>query len=229
MSEETKGVLSPRQVEARLAYYKGNIRKSDICANSHKPGGGETCAVSDLERLVEDGQKFGAIYADPPWQYSNQGTRAATNNHYETMTIEEIAALPIKKLTADKAHLHLWTTNGFLPRCFEILEAWDFEYKGVFVWVKNKMGIGNYWRVSHEFLVLGVKGNLPFYEKNQMSWLISDRTKHSMKPEEVATIVEKNDPCLTGRLLSWNSPLLAVWDEFKFVLFFNRTFGQYPH
>jgi N6-adenosine-specific RNA methylase IME4 len=149
-------------------------------------------AVLDLSLL--SGKKFGTIYADPPWAYSNQGTRASTNNHYDTMNIEEIANLPIKELAADKSHLHLWTTNAFLFECPKILESWGFEYKGVFVWIKPQMGIGNYWRVSHEFLILGVRGGLTFLDHSQMSWVSFPRSGHSKKPEEVASIIEKVSP-----------------------------------
>jgi hypothetical protein len=38
----------------------------------------ETCAVSDLQNLLGTGRKFGTIYADPPWPYSNQATRASS-------------------------------------------------------------------------------------------------------------------------------------------------------
>jgi hypothetical protein len=44
--------------------------------------------VRDLHKLIADGRKFSTFYADPPWRYDNQGTRAATNNHYPTMTVE---------------------------------------------------------------------------------------------------------------------------------------------
>lgn len=154
----------------------------------------ETCAESDLQRLVDAGQKFGTIYADPPWSYSNQATRASTDNHYDTMSVEEIAALPIKQLSAENAHLHLWTTNAFLFESKSIVEAWGFEYKSCFIWVKPQMGIGNYWRVSHEFMLFGVKGKAPFMDRGQKSWVIEDRTRHSSKPESIAITVEKTSP-----------------------------------
>ena len=154
----------------------------------------ETCAVSDLQTLIDSGKKFGTIYADPPWPYQNQATRSATDNFYDTMTLEDIAALPVPQLTADRAHLHLWTTNGFLFESKAILEAWGFEYKSCFVWCKPQMGIGNYWRVSHEFMLLGVKGGLVFADHGQMSWLRHDRIGHSRKPEEVRRTIEKVSP-----------------------------------
>ncbi len=154
----------------------------------------DTCAVSDLQTLIDSGKKFGTIYADPPWPYGNQATRASTDNHYPTMTLDDIAALPVSQLTAEQAHLHLWTTNGFLFESKAIIEAWGFEYKSCFVWIKPQMGIGNYWRLSHEFLLLGVKGKLTFSEHNEMSWLEHDRIGHSCKPEVVREIIERVSP-----------------------------------
>lgn len=103
--------------------------------------------------------RFGIIYADPPWQYGNQSTRASTDNHYDTMSVDDICEMPVADHVADNAHLHLWTTNAFLFDAKRVMDAWGFEYRSVFVWVKPQMGIGNYWRVSHEFLLLGIRGN----------------------------------------------------------------------
>lgn len=148
--------------------------------------------VASLDEL--SGQKFGTIYADPPWQYGNQATRASTDNHYDTMTVANIAAMPVASLVADDAHLHLWTTNGFLFEAKEIIEAWGFTYKSCFVWVKTQMGIGNYWRVSHEFLLLGVRGSAPFAAKDEKSWGEYRRGKHSAKPEEIRHSIERCSP-----------------------------------
>jgi N6-adenosine-specific RNA methylase IME4 len=145
----------------------------------------------DLGRLIATGQRFATIYADPPWQYDNQATRAAASNHYPTLTLEQIAAEPIAQLAADNCHLHLWTTNGFLPAAFSVIEAWGFEYKSCFVWVKPTLGIGNYWRVSHELLLFAIKGNLPFRDRGQRSWLELERQGHSRKPEAIRTLIEK--------------------------------------
>lgn len=154
----------------------------------------ESSVIKNLYTLVKQKKQFGCIYADPPWKYGNQGTRASTDNHYQTMTVEEIAAEPVAQLSADNCHLHLWTTNGFLFEAREIMEAWGFKYKSAFVWVKPQMGMGNYWRLSHEFMLLGVKGSLPFREHNLMSWIEADRTKHSRKPRVVREMIERASP-----------------------------------
>ena len=142
-----------------------------------------------------NGQKFGTIYADPPWQYGNQSTRASTDSHYGTMPLEEICDLPVESITADDAHLHLWTTNAFLFDAKQVMEAWGFEYRSCFVWVKPQIGIGNYWRVSHEFLLLGIRGDAKrFNDKSLRSWGEFDRTRHSAKPEKIREYIELASP-----------------------------------
>jgi hypothetical protein len=86
-----------------------------------------------LEQLIDAGKTFACIYADPPWAYGNQGTRAATNNHYPTLTVAEICAEPVVRLAAENAHLHLWTTNGFHREAFDVLDAWGFTYKSCLI------------------------------------------------------------------------------------------------
>jgi N6-adenosine-specific RNA methylase IME4 len=174
--------------------------------------------TDDLSTLA--GQKFGTIYADPPWAYGNQGTRAATGNHYGTMSISEICELPVKELTADAAHLHLWTTNSFLRESFELIDAWGFEYKSCAVWVKPQMGIGNYVRVSHEFLMIAVKGDCKsFKKKNVMSWFEHGRTKHSAKPDYWRKVIEENSP--TPRLELFGREQVPNW-----TVFGNQINGQ---
>ena len=154
---------------------------------------GDGRIVRDLRELTDDGQ-YGCIYADPPWPYQNQGTRAATSNHYRSMSLEEIAALPIEKLAADAAHLHLWTTNAFAREALDLIVAWGFVPKSCLVWVKPQMGLGNYWRVAHEFLVLGVRGELCFADRSRRSWIEAPRTRHSAKPDEIRKLVEQVSP-----------------------------------
>lgn len=158
---------------------------------------GMSCTTDDLHELVRQGVKFGTIYADPPWPYDNQGTRAATGNHYGTETVEWMSDpenMPIEALSEDASHLHLWTTNAFLRDAFGLIDAWGFKYKSCFVWCKPQMGIGNYWRVSHEFLLLGVRGGATFADKSLMSWREMSRGKHSEKPEAVRLMIESASP-----------------------------------
>ena len=211
----------------RRWYYGIENKKRIINDPPTKKTNYETCAVSDLYELIKRGKKFSTIYADPPWKYSNQATRSATSNHYDTMTVEDISNLPIPEFTTENAHLHLWTTNAFLFDAKTIIEAWGFEYKSCFVWVKPQMGIGNYWRVSHEFLLFGLKGKQPFLDRGQKSWRELNRTKHSKKPEDVALTIEKVSPGpwieLFGRKTRDN---WTVWgNEIERDLFNKSAFG----
>jgi len=150
--------------------------------------------VASLRELVAAEFKFGTIYADPPWDYSNRASRGAARKHYRTMSFAQIKNEPVADLAAERAHLHLWTTNGFLREALELIQAWGFTYKSCFVWVKPDMGCGNYWRVSHEFLLLGVRGGLPFRNHSQRSWLSARRMEHSRKPGHVRMLVEQVSP-----------------------------------
>jgi len=177
--------------DALLKWWKSRQVEGEVVRNAV---GVDDCVLTDdLSTLA--GQKFGTIYADPPWAYGNQGTRASTGNHYGTMSIAEICNMPIKELTADAAHLHLWTTNSFLRESFDVIDAWGFEYKSCAVWVKPQMGIGNYVRVSHEFLMIAVKGDCKsFKKKNVLSWFELPRGKHSAKPDYWRRVIEENSP-----------------------------------
>lgn len=178
--------LSTRALRAEV----GKLRNA--AAIGAAPASADTCTITDLHALAAAGRKFGCIYADPPWLYDNQGTRAATGNHYGGMTVDELCALPVPALAADDAHLHLWTTNAFLFECPRIFAAWGFEFRSSLVWVKPQMGIGNYWRNSHEILLTAIRGDAKrFNDHSMMSWLECDRGAHSAKPEQVRAMLER--------------------------------------
>ena len=147
--------------------------------------------VDNYDELLKRKERFATIYADPPWPYQNQATRASTNCHYPTMSMEQILAEPVSKLADTNATLHLWVTSSFFQEGFEVLKAWGFEYKSSFIWVKPQIGLGNYWRIAHEIMLLGVRGKASFADKSQRSWLELDRLSHSEKPEEIRSLIEK--------------------------------------
>jgi N6-adenosine-specific RNA methylase IME4 len=181
-------VLENERVTTNILRAAGKIEQRAEAQRSEKEGG---CTVQHLKDLVAAGRKFGCIYADPPWLYDNQSTRAATSNHYGGMTVAELCELPIRELAEDDAHLHLWTTNAFIFECPKIFDAWGFEFRSSFIWVKPQMGIGNYWRNSHEFLLTAIRGDAKrFNDRSLKSWMECDRGRHSAKPERVRELVE---------------------------------------
>jgi len=62
--------------------------------------------------------RYRTIVADPPWAYKTRmrgnmtkgEMRSVDFNEYPTMSIDEIAAMPVKELAENDAHLYLWTT-----------------------------------------------------------------------------------------------------------------------
>lgn len=150
--------------------------------------------VKDLSQLAEYESRFSTIYADPPWTYHNVSSRAAAINHYPTMSLQQIGSLPVRKLAAENSHLHLWATVPLLPDALSVMEEWGFRYKSSFVWVKDKLGMGNYWRVSHEILLFGVRGKLRFLDHSVPSWMRCRRTVHSRKPESIRLLIERVSP-----------------------------------
>jgi N6-adenosine-specific RNA methylase IME4 len=175
------------------------LAKRETAAETHDPPDRSSAALfSTLPEIILTGQKFVCVYGDPPWRYGNQATRAATDDHYPTMTVEQICREPIAELAAEKAALFLWTTTSFLRESLAVIDAWGFTYKTNMVWVKRQIGIGNYVRVSHEHLMIATRGGLRTAGRNQRSTvdtaIEADRTAHSAKPDCFRAIVENLCP-----------------------------------
>ena len=78
---------------------------------------------------------YSIIYADPPWQYQRSKVQGAAENHYPTIGIDELCALPVADLAAPDSALFLWATFPQLPEALRLIKAWGFQYKSVaFVW-----------------------------------------------------------------------------------------------
>lgn len=150
--------------------------------------------ISELWQLVESGRRFGTVYCDPPWQYEKSGKKGAARDHYDCMSIYDIAEIPVGSLAKSKSHLHLWTTTSFLPKALWLMDHWGFEYRSQMIWCKPNLGTGNYYRVSHEILLLGAKGRLVFDNHSIKSWQIADRGRHSEKPDVFRRLVETTSP-----------------------------------
>jgi len=101
-----------------------------------------------------------------------------------------------------------------LPVAFDVIEAWGFEYRSCFVWVKPQMGDGTFWRVSHEFLLFGVRGSCPFENTSVKSWLELPGTEHSSKPNEVRQLIELVSPGPYLELYAQQRPTKPCWTAY---------------
>ena len=87
---------------------------------------------------MEAAKKYAVLYADPPWHYDMKRGNGVAENHYPTMSIEEICALPVEGLAAKDSALFLWATFPQLNEAFRVMEAWGFRYKTLaFLWLKQ--------------------------------------------------------------------------------------------
>jgi N6-adenosine-specific RNA methylase IME4 len=150
------------------------------------------------ESAVLSGQ-YPIILADPPWKYENPpmgGGNRSIENQYPTMTLEEICALPVADICMDDALLYLWATAPKLAECVQVIEAWGFEYRTNFVWVKDKIGMGYHARSQHELLLVAKKGKIPPppVEARVSSVIYADRTEHSVKPAAFHELIESMYP-----------------------------------
>jgi N6-adenosine-specific RNA methylase IME4 len=77
---------------------------------------------------------------DAPWSfkvYSGKGKERSAERYYDTMSLEEIEALPIQQLAAEDCALFMWMVWPELKGALSLIEKWGFEYKtAAFVWVK---------------------------------------------------------------------------------------------
>lgn len=162
--------------------------------------------------------RYPIIYADPPWRYENPpmgGTNRSIENHYPTMTLEEICAMPVADLATDDAMLYLWATAPKLAECLQVITAWGFEYRTNLVWDKEVIGMGYHARNQHEILLVAKRGNIPPPEagKQPSSVHREKRGEHSAKPDFYYEMIEAAYPQLPKIELFCRSPRdgWAVW------------------
>ncbi len=149
------------------------------------------------EDIFTTEKRYEIIYADPPWKYhtySEKGQGRGAEQHYPTMSLEEIKALPVPKICKKDAVLLLWVTSPCLLQGIELLSAWGFSYKTVaFTWMKQCKksdnlftGMGYYTRANAEYCLLGTRGKpLPRVSHSVSSAVLSHIERHSKKPDEV--------------------------------------------
>jgi N6-adenosine-specific RNA methylase IME4 len=152
--------------------------------------------------------RFGTLLADPPWRFQNRTGKMAPEhrrlNRYTTMTLEEIASLPVAEFSADTSHLYLWVPNALLLEGLQVMKAWGFAYKTNLVWHKVRKdggpdgrGVGFYFRNVTELVLFGVKGKKARTRapgRRQVNFIKSMKREHSRKPDELYDIVEACSP-----------------------------------
>jgi N6-adenosine-specific RNA methylase IME4 len=143
--------------------------------------------------------KYKTIYADPPWPEKGGGKiRRGADRHYPLMPVKTIIAMSaeLQPFINNDAHLYLWVTNNYLPAGLDVMKAWGFDYKTTITWVKDRMGLGQYFRGQSEHCLFGVRGVLPYKSidgkrAQGVTAFYAPRTEHSRKPEEMHRMIER--------------------------------------
>lgn len=159
---------------------------------------------------------YRTIVADPPWKVKTGpmsaggmgegfvgGETQSQPLHYPTMCVDEIAALPVRDLAEDAAHLYVWTINRYLEDAFNVARAWGFRYSTTIVWRKKLIGggLGGTYRINTEFCLFCRRGSLPALRTVRgtcFDWKRPyderGKPKHSAKPPEFTEMVEQVSP-----------------------------------
>jgi len=150
-----------------------------------------------------DLRKYQIILADPPWSYGAWGKAEPTHRPnarsypmpYDSMTVEQIASLPVEQLADDNCELYLWTTQRYLPYSFEVIRRWGFRYCQTLTWCKKPRGLGQggVFCPTTEFLLLARKGKMPKVRRRDSTWYLVKRphNSHSTKPEDFQDMIEQ--------------------------------------
>ncbi|WP_297095568.1 MT-A70 family methyltransferase [uncultured Draconibacterium sp.] len=148
--------------------------------------------------------KYQVIYADPPWDQKGgkkwrSDKNGSLNLPYPTMSVEEIANLPVVDIAASDAFLFMWTTNKYLLQANRVIEQWGFNYSTCITWKKKRMGggLGGTVRITSEYLLFCRKGNLKATGIIPESVIEAKRPYvngypcHSKKPDKFYELIEQ--------------------------------------
>lgn len=140
---------------------------------------------------------FPVILIDPPWKFKtfsgkNSLPHRTANDHYSTMTLKDLKALPVGKLAAPDTALIMWVVDSHFDQALELAAAWGFSFKTcLLVWVKTtndgaflRMSMGYYSRKQTEQAWLFTKGKPKRVGKGVRQVILAPRREHSRKPDE---------------------------------------------
>jgi len=143
--------------------------------------------------------KYKTIYADPPWPEVGGGKiKRGADKHYSLMSVHDIMMMSsvIKQIADDNCHLYLWTTNNYLPDALKVMSVWGFQYITTITWMKDRKGLGQYYRGLSEHCLFGRRGMLPYRtlpngkRAQGVTAFQAIRTEHSSKPDEMRKMID---------------------------------------
>lgn len=150
---------------------------------------------------------YATVVVDPPWAYADgfNGFGDRRELPYPSMTVTEIATLPIARLVQREGYIFLWTTNRYLPDAADLVRGWGFSYRQTLTWDKGvgSGGLGGMFATTSEFVVVAqnirpgtnAHGSRTKRLRHEESVLRFPRQpRHSQKPEAFYDLVEQVAP-----------------------------------
>lgn len=165
-------------------------------------------AISEGSKPLPTGQRYPIIYADPATRYVSGFGNRSIENHYPTMPLIDICAMPVSDLATDDAMLQIWSTVPQLANTMTIIAAWGFKYVSCLCWDKVDQGTGHWAFNEHELLLIATRGNFPAPVPGIQPRSVhhEKKTDHSAKPAWFAEQIERMWPDLPKIELFCRSP-----------------------
>ncbi|MER9710201.1 MT-A70 family methyltransferase [Mesorhizobium sp. M0174] len=236
--EGKDGVRQPARKAIKTAFVPdrenvGEFLKGAKIIRAEKQKIAHTVRLAHMDMVRETGgasapgklmRQYAVGYADPPWKFGVRsevtGREKSAENHYPTMTTDEIIAL-FRELDpfTENAVFFCWATNPMLLDALRLLEALGFTYVHHWVWDKEVAGTGYWGRDRHEILLIGRRGDVaaPLPGSQPETVFRERKGKHSAKPDFYAETIERLFPGVARLEMFCRSPRPG-WDHWGFEI-----------
>jgi N6-adenosine-specific RNA methylase IME4 len=143
--------------------------------------------ITRLPRIVGGHQ---LVLADPPWHFKSFDGKSAVPTQgadpYTTMKMPDLLAMNVAGVAAKNSLLAMWTIGTHLEMAMRLGRVWGFSYvTDLFVWDKEKIGMGYHTRKQAELCLLFKRGKgLPVKSHSVRQIIRAPKREHSRKPDE---------------------------------------------
>ena len=161
--------------------------------------------------MTDTTHHYRTIVVDPPWEHTkvtgkrtddnagsswNELTGIASVLPYETMSLREIASLPVPRLAHADCNLFLWTFGKWVPDAYRLAVGWGFDPVTLLTWCKapRGLGLGGAFVPTTEFMLYARQGRENRLGRCDTTWWEWPRGRHSEKPAAAYTTIASVSP-----------------------------------
>lgn len=173
------------------------------------------------------GIPFNAVIADPPWEFEIWSVKGNAKTSYDLLSLDDICSIPVQDIATKDSVLFLWSTNPKLKEALQVIDAWGFNYRTKFPWIKTtenhqlEYGIGYWVRGISEDIMIATRGKISAPRLEGFLGLIGPNIEHSRKPQDIHYLAESTTP----------GPHLEIFGRYQrpgWVVFGNDNRGLQP-